>query len=154
MRTQPLVELEHVDRAVRAHLDLVLGAGRVGWRKRPDPVPAPKFPYWVARRVEGGGYTGPPLTGGASDVAVVYQLDAVGGDDEQATWAQSRGRSALIGIAPAGAPGFPLRDVVDEADNVVARVIRSRPDGSPSSPTAEGTVWSVPDRYVLVVTPT
>lgn len=157
MRDRPLIEHDPVTETVLAHLRAELGGDlRVGDHERPpglDALPElERTPYHVLRRVDGGGWSGPPLVGGG-DVELVYQVSSVGDSRKGAEVAAARARRALIGLLPAGAPGRPLRDVRDHEAQVVARIIRCEPDGSPMAPDDEGTLFTVPDRYRMVVTP-
>lgn len=136
------LERDPVHEALLAHLELT---GRpVGDGSRPETETLPWLVLWS---IAGGSRTGPPLSRRSFDVAYVFQIDAVGGSRAQAQRTQDRVRRLLVErrthadvLAPLEVPGVGVMDVDD--------------DGSPDGPRPDGTVWVVPGRYRVTVTPT
>lgn len=113
-----------------------------------DPRVAPYFVVW---EIVGGHFEGPPLTDPEADHSIVYQVDAVGFLRPQANTLASRARNIITGRSPAGAYLVALASPPDML--IYDRISEGSSGGVIVEGTAPDEVYSVPNRYVLTVTP-
>lgn len=104
-------------------------------------------PYFILYPVPGGGYSGPPLSKPDADVQTVYQVTSVGTSPESAEWLADRIRVAMLGRSTLGSFSTDI-----DAPNGMSIVDRT-PDGGPGGVDAEGSVYSIAERFNLHLTP-
>lgn len=113
-----------------------------------DPRVAPYFVVW---EIIGGSFEGPPLTDPEADQSIVYQVDAVGFLRPQANTLAAHARHMITGrstnggyaVAMTSPPGLLIYDRISEGSSGGVIVEGTAPDE----------IYSVPNRYILTVTP-
>jgi hypothetical protein len=118
--------------ALAAATGYLVGVGRA-----PEGVPDTD-PYGVVYPIGGGGFDN--VAWGNVDAVWVYQVTSVGHTHDQAQWMADRVERALLGTEP------PAVAVVGLAVMGVDKDTHGGVD-------AEGSLWSIPDRYAFSVTP-
>jgi len=148
---------DHIDHSLVtdwliALLEGMEGGFAVGDHAAPPGADPREDPYLVVWEIPGGSVEGPALTAPEADHSIVYQVDAVGFTRKQAQRLAARagravaGRDAVTGaylVAASSPAGLSVHDRISE--------------GAFGGVTVEGTapdeVYTVPNRYVLTVTP-
>lgn len=108
-------------------------------------------PWAIVYAIDGGGYSGPPLTSPEADAQFVYQVTSSGLSREQVDWMADTVRRTVLARTPSGAfqVAFPFIEVYT--------VKNRHPDSPPGQLEIEGPpehrVYSIPERFVLSVTP-
>ncbi len=113
------------------------------------PPDAGQF-YAVLYQIPGGSLSGPGL-GVQSDVAVAFQVDAVGGRRDQTQYLTDRIREIVTGQEPNGAYSHAM--TAPEGWTVQARLT---PDGLPGAyrdSSAPTPIYQAPQRFTIVFTP-
>lgn len=130
---------------------LLGGAGfGVGDHKAPAGANPRDAPYLVVWEIPGGSTEGPALWDPEADHAIPYQVDAVGFTRAQAQALAARARDRVCGraggaylVAVDSPPGMLVHDRISEGSSGGVIVQGTAPDE----------VYTVPQRYVLTVTP-
>jgi hypothetical protein len=121
----------------------------VGDNEAPTPPPgqeAPDMPYLLVQHIDGGGVVDAAFDDKANPLQLVYQVDAVGGQRDQAQGAASVAYAATLTRQSSGLFLFPI--VAPSGWSVYARSLNTLA-GSPH----DGPVTDVAHRYNLFVCP-
>lgn len=137
------IEPQHVTDAFIAMLEAAT-AMAVGDHEAP---PDRTLPYLIVYRIDGGGFSGPAWDDSTADATYVFQVTAVGEARVQAEALAGRVRSRILSRDADGRWDFPL------ALPAPYKEMSRGPDASPAGPDRVGTLWHVPDRYQITVTP-
>lgn len=147
--TTPAARVVPVQLFTNAMLDALLGEGlRVGDHELPKDH---TYPYSILYQIDDAPPpSGPELTGPEEDVGIGFQLMSVGSGRKQAQWQADRVRRFITGRAP---DGSFLHDLPVVAGWRVAGRLGAAPSGVAPEGSAPNTLFNVPDRYTLLVTP-
>lgn len=147
--TTPAARVAPVQLLTTALLDALVADGmRVGDHDTPKDH---TFPYSILYQIDDAPLpTGPELTGPEEDLAIGFQLSSVGSGRKQAQWQADRVRRFITGRDPQGRHIFELPAV--NGWKVTGR-LGSTPSGVAVEGSAPNTVFTVPDRFILHVTP-
>lgn len=131
---------------------LVTGLRTTGMRIGDHEPPADMaLPYSIVYIVDDAPPpSGPPLTDPEGDLWIGVQVTSVGSGRKQAQWQADKIRTYLIGRNASGAHTSALPAI---AGFVVASRMGATPSGVVPEGSAPNTLYNVPDRYVLHVTP-
>lgn len=123
-----------------------------GFRVGDSELPADRtFPYHILYSVgDAPPPDGPPLTGPEEDLALGFQITTVGSGRKQAQWGADKIRGFMTGRSSTGA--F-VHDLPSVAGWKVTGRLGSTPGGVAPEGSAPNTLYNVPDRYTLHVTP-
>jgi hypothetical protein len=106
--------------------------------------------YMILYALPGGDVGGPPLVAPEADVTVVYQITSVGEERANAEWMADRARQAIMGRYEDGR----FKSEISTPSGYVVADRRQLPDGGVDREgKAPNVVYSVPNRYALVLTP-
>lgn len=115
----------------------------------PDVVAG--YPYSCLYSIDGGSYSGPPLTAPEADLTALFQVDAVGTRRDQAQWLADKIKEVTLGRGPGGQLLYPLS--VPTGWRECARLAAGTPPGVIRDPTAKNPLYSVPQRFAAAITP-
>jgi len=143
---------------VYINLSAVLGPAGVhdnsggGAKVYDHEVPASvSYPYSCLYQVPGGSYSGPPLTGPEADLTAIFQVDAVGTRRDQAQWLADKIKEVTLGRGPSGQLLCSLNAPTGWRE--CARLAADTPPGVIRDSTAPTPLYSVPQRFAVVITP-
>lgn len=133
-------------------LEAAPGSFAVGDHISPPGANPRVAPYGVVKTIAGGSFDGPPLWDPEADVTLVYQVDAVGFTRPQAQALAARFRTQITGRKSTG--GAYLVAITQPAGmRIHDRISEGTSGGVIVEGTAPDEIYSVPDRYLLTVTP-
>jgi hypothetical protein len=117
----------------------------------PEPPPGQaESPYCIVYSIDGGGFSGPALFAPNADAELMFQVTSAGRTRGQAQWMSDMVRRTVLARS---STGF----WVSQANPTGWVVADRRPDGPTPGVDVEGSaphrVFSVPERFVVCVTP-
>lgn len=133
---------------------------RVGTQRPVEIMEAPKapgngplLPYAILYPLPGGSFDGPPLSDPHADVTFSYQVTSVGKTAEQCQSMADRVRATMLGRKN----GAFVKAISNPSG---VKIMDRAPDGGPGgidratgAADTDNVVFSVPERYLITVTP-